>query len=102
VRLNNFVWDEYNKEKCKKHGLTIAEIESFLLTEPFFIHDRLHSLSEDRFIAIGAVLGRYILAVFTLRVLNGSFRIRVISARYAREKEIKEIYEKEKTNEAPR
>ncbi len=90
-----FDWDEGNREKCRKHGVSIAEIEAMLL-RPFFIFpDPEHSSGEERFKAIGTnEEGRHIFAVFTLRTRANTSLIRPISARYMRRKEVTH-YEKE-------
>jgi uncharacterized DUF497 family protein len=90
-----FDWDDGNREKCRKHGVSIADIEAMFL-RPFAIFpDPEHSRAEERFKAIGTTdQGRYIFVVFTLRKPADALLIRPISARYMRRKEI-EYYEKE-------
>lgn len=94
MRIVGFNWDKHNEEKCQKHGLSIDEIEDFLFSEHFLAYDEKHSENEDRFIAFGAYRGFHLMVVFTLRVYFGQLVIRVISARYARKKEIESLYEK--------
>jgi hypothetical protein len=48
-----FDWDEGNREKCQKHGVMIAEIESVFAGTPAIGPDAAHSTAETRFLAIG-------------------------------------------------
>jgi hypothetical protein len=90
-----FEWDSGNREKCRKHGVPMEEIES-LFTRPHAIRvDAEHSKSEERLRAIGkTAAGRYVFLVFTIRERDDGHYIRPISARYMHKKEI-EYYEKE-------
>lgn len=89
-----FDWDDGNREKCQKHGVTIAEIESVFVGTPAIGPDAAHSTAETRFLAIGrARSGRHVFLAFTWRDRDGANRIRVISARYMRAKEV-EHYER--------
>lgn len=99
MRVSAFIWDEHNSEKCLKHGLTLAQIEDFLLSQPTLMDDETHSDQEPRYIAFGYFEDRFLFVVFTLRVKDKKLKFRVISARYARTKEIKrlEAYEKAKS-----
>jgi len=90
-----FDWDGGNREKCQKHGLTIAVIENLLRSPLGVFPDPQHSKREERFKAIGRTEdGRAVFIVFTLRGRDGETLIRPISARYMRRKEI-DHYEKE-------
>jgi predicted DNA binding CopG/RHH family protein len=51
--IAGFDWDERNRAKCLKHGVSIAEIEALLRGEPHVAPDPRHSAAEDRFIAVG-------------------------------------------------
>jgi len=99
VRISAFIWDQNNSEKCLKHGLTLAQIEDFLLSQPTLMDDETHSDQEPRYIAFGYYEDRFLFVVFTLRVKDKKLKFRVISARHARAKEIKrlEAYEKTKS-----
>ena len=44
----SFDWDSGNRSKCRKHGVSIAEIESVFTTSPFFATDATHSGDELR------------------------------------------------------
>lgn len=90
-----FHWDAGNREKCQKHGVSIAEIEEVFSHTPSIRVDVEHSLSEERLRAIGRThTGRFVFLVFTLRERGGKTYIRPVSARYMHRKEI-EHYEKE-------
>jgi uncharacterized DUF497 family protein len=97
-----FDWDDGNGEKCQKHGVSTAVIESLFHGPIAVFPDPTHSVREERFKAIGrAENGRGVLIVFTLRVHEGQALIRPISARYMRQKE-SEYYEKEAAKAAER
>jgi uncharacterized protein len=90
-----FDWDHGNREKCRKHGVSIAVIESLFRRPLGVFPDPEHSGREERFKAIGrAEDGRAVFVVFTLREHDGETLIRPISARYKRRREI-DYYEKE-------
>lgn len=87
-------WDRGNREKCQKHGVTLAAIESLFDRPVAVFPDPAHSTAEKRFKAIGrADDGRAILIVFTLRTQEDSEFIRPVSARYMHRKEVA-YYEK--------
>jgi len=95
--LAGFDWDRGNREKCRKHGVSLPEIESVLRNRPLVAPDPGHSHSEDRFIAVGrSAAGRPLFVAFTFRVRNGRRYVRPISARYMHQKEIAR-YEKEES-----
>jgi uncharacterized DUF497 family protein len=88
-------WDDGNREKCQKHGVSLAEIEHALSANPRFAPDREHSAAEDRFIAVGRTAeNRPVFVAFTFRVKDGRMWIRPVSARYMHGKEA-DRYEKE-------
>ena len=90
-----FDWDHGNREKCRKHGVSIAVIERLFHSPLGVFPDPAHSDSEERFKAIGRTEdGRAVFVVFTFRDHDGETLIRPISARYMRRKEI-DYYEKE-------
>ena len=97
-----FDWDAGNRDKCQKHGVSIAVIESLFHSPIAVFPDPAHSDREEQFKAIGRTEdGRSVLIVFTLRMRNGETLIRPISARYMRRKE-SEYYEKEIARTAQR
>ncbi len=89
-------WDRGNLEKCRRHGVEIADIEAMFRRPLWVIPDPAHSLGEQRLRAIGTDRrGRHIFAVFTLRARRGETFIRPISARYMHKKEVRH-YETQK------
>lgn len=93
---SGFDWDHGNRDKCRSHGVSIAEIESIFRRSVALFPDRRHSKIEERLKAIGTSAGgRYILVVFTLRKRGAETLIRPISARFMHRKEIRH-YEKQK------
>lgn len=93
--IAGFDWDAGNVEKCRKHGVSIDEIET-MFTQPLTVlRDERHSDTETRLNAVGkGKSDRSIFLVFTLRIRDGKTFIRPISARYMHRKEVK-YYEKE-------
>jgi uncharacterized DUF497 family protein len=85
----NFDWDASNIEKCRKHGVSIEDIE-FVLSHPLSLRADLdHSQSEERQQAVGRTRsGRHVFVVFTMRQRTGQLHVRPISARYMHRKEI--------------
>src|SRR4051794_36713579 len=91
-----FDWDRANWPKCGKHGVSKAEIEHALQSNPLILPDRQPQDRETRFDAVGKNGGgRYVFVVFTFREKAGRRLIRPISARYMHRKEI-ENYERQK------
>jgi uncharacterized DUF497 family protein len=89
-----FDWDGGNREKCQKHGVSVADIEFVLTSEPRVTPDPAHSDEEERFIGIGRTAeGKAIFLAFTFRFEGGERLIRPISARYMHKKEV-QAYEK--------
>lgn len=86
---SKFDWDAGNRDKCRKHGVSLAEIEAVLGGRPLVTPDLGHSTHETRFIAIGRTADdRPVFIAFTLRLKGERFLFRPISARYMRAKEI--------------
>ena len=101
MKFDGFDWDSGNERKCQKHGLEKTEIEYFFLKKK--VHtapDIKHSISEQRFLAIGlGVKHKPIVVAFTFRKITSKVFIRPISARYMNKKEIKKyakIFEENK------
>lgn len=93
--MDGFDWDEGNRRKCQKHGVSVAEIEALFTGGCRVAPDLKHSVSEDRFIAVGRTKqGRPLFVGFTLRAHGPRQLIRPVTARYMHAKEIKS-YEKE-------
>ena len=94
-RIAGFDWDDANRGKCTKHGVSPAEIEALFATSVSIRPDRAHSRAEEQFLAVGkGNAGREIFLVFTLRHRGGRTYIRPISARHMHRKEVAR-YEKE-------
>lgn len=89
--VTGFNWDDGNRGKCRKHGVTVEEIESAFRAGTLRIYpDPAHSTSETRFLGIGPVAsGRHLLVAFTYREIEKQRFIRPISARFMHAKEIK-------------
>ena len=95
MEFDGFEWDNGNRNKCRKHGVSIAEIESLFYGMPLVGPDVRHSGKEERFRAAGITAkGRNLFVVFTLRRKGKDVLIRPISARYMHRKEVK-AHEKE-------
>jgi uncharacterized protein len=95
MNFSGFDWDEANRHKCEKHGVSVAEIEEMFGRTVLVAPDPRHSTNEERFKAIGEnANGRKIFAIFTWRIREDERFLRVISARYMYDKEIA-AYEKE-------
>jgi uncharacterized DUF497 family protein len=95
LRVSGFDWDEGNRAKCRKHGVSIAQIEALFAHNPRIAPDPKHSIDEDRLIAVGRTsTGRPMFVVFTIRTKNGQRLIRPVTARYMHAKEIA-AYEKQ-------
>jgi hypothetical protein len=93
--LAGFDWDGGNREKCRKHGVSVAEIEALFAGQLTIFPDAGHSHEEERIKAIGrTVRGRYVFVVYTVRKRRGRVLIRPISARYMHKKEVA-YYEEE-------
>ena len=95
LRVRGFDWDDSNRKKCQKHGVSIAEIEALFVNSPRIAPDPKHSAEEDRFIAVGRTsTGRPVFVAFTMRTKNKGRFIRPVSARYMHAEEVG-AYEKE-------
>jgi uncharacterized DUF497 family protein len=89
-----FDWDDGNRQKCQRHGVSIAEIESLFEASPALAIDVSHSEDEERIRAVGrAANGKFVFVVFTIRVRSGQQMIRPISARYMHRKEVRRYEE---------
>jgi uncharacterized protein len=94
LRVSGFDWDEGNRAKCQKHGLSIAQIKAFFMHSPRIAPDHKHSADEDRLIAVGRVAGRPVFVAFTIRVKDKRRFIRPVTARFMHAKEVA-AYEEE-------
>ena len=99
-RVTGFDWDDGNRAKCQKHGVSIAEIEALFIGALRIAPDPKHSEDEERMIAIGRTsAGRPVFVAFTLRTKNRQRLIRPVTARYMHSKEVS-AYEEEESSEA--
>lgn len=80
-----FDWSDGNDVKCEKR-VSIGEIEQLFQSDPTIIADVAHSGREERFIAVGAVLGRPVHVVFTERTVRHNLYKTHIGAIYAQER----------------
>jgi uncharacterized DUF497 family protein len=88
-----FDWDDGNRSKCQKHGLTIAEIEHILAHGETVIVPVV-GLEESRFIGIGLTTKRrFAFVVFTTRETGNDLMLRPISARYMHQREVRKYGE---------
>jgi uncharacterized protein len=95
LRVNGFDWDDGNRRKCQKHGLSITQFEALFAGAPRIAPDPKHSEAEDRLIAVGRTkTGRPVFVALTIRTKDKHRLIRPVTARYMHVKEI-EAYEKE-------
>jgi uncharacterized protein len=87
--IAGFDWDAGNREKCRKHGVSLAAIEALFHRPVALYRDQAHSRDEERFKAIGKTdAGRSVVIVFTIRQRAGESFVRPISARFMHTKEI--------------
>lgn len=95
MKVGGFDWDNGNRAKCQKHGVSIDEIEALLSGNPRVAPDLRHSMKEDRLLAVGRTsAGRPLFVAFTIRKKGRNHLIRPVSARYMHVREIT-AYEKE-------
>ncbi len=93
--ISGFDWDEHNRGKCQKHGVSTDEIEALFLTGLVIRPDVAHSGKEERLLAIGkSQVGRWIFLAFAIRGSADEILVRPISTRYMHRREV-EHYEKE-------
>ena len=97
LKVSAFDWDDGNRGKCRKHGLSMADVEHVLISAQNRIRSRCSKLAHGRH-AISPLErpARVVFSfvVFTLRLANDEIKLRPISARYMHKKEIAK-YEKE-------
>jgi len=94
LQVGGFDWDDGNRIKCQRHGVSIAEIEALFVHGPGIAPDPKHSADEDRLIAVGKTgTGRPLFVAFTMRTKEGRRLIRPVTARYMHAREIA-AYEK--------
>lgn len=92
-KFEGFDWDEANRNKnWSRHKVQWWECEELFFNQPLYVYsDQRHSMTEDRFYALGKTnQSRLLFIVFTRRKNN----IRIISARDMHKKERKVYFEK--------
>ena len=86
--FSGFDWDDGNRFKCQKHGMTIAEIEHVLIHHSTVLVPSPKGEGEARVLAIGRTsAGRLAMVVFTPRARGGETRFRPVSARFMHPRE---------------
>lgn len=89
LKVSGFDWDEGNRAKCQRHGVSPAEIEGLFERPVLIVPDAAHSRGEERLRGIGKTArGRSVFLVFTIRERDGERLIRPITARYMHGKEV--------------
>jgi uncharacterized protein len=82
LRVSGFDWDDGNRSKCQKHGVSHTEIEALFARSPQIAPDPRHSADEDGLIAVGrTTTGRPLFVAFTIRAKNKRRLIRPATAR---------------------
>lgn len=85
-----FDWDEGNRDKCRKHGVSLEVIEAVLSGTPLIGPDPYPREIEARYQAIGLTQeGRHVFVVFTFRETPEGLAVRPIGARYMHAKELR-------------
>ena len=96
LNYDGFDWDDFNSQKVKAR-MSLEEIEALFKDKVLVREDLRHSLSEQRFIAMGEVHKRLMFVAYTIRKNGAETLIRVISCRYVHSgSKEEEIYEKAK------
>ena len=95
MNVAGFDWDGENRDKYRKHGLSVREIEELFAGEITVFPDPGHSRDGERLKVIGKTrAGRHVFVVFAFRSRGGRLLIRPINARYMHIREVIH-YEKE-------
>ena len=93
---DGFDWDEFKSGKVKDR-MPLETVEELFKRKFFSRKDERHSLSEERFIAMGEVKSRILFVSYTIRKKGTETLIRVISSRFVHSNSKEErIYEKAK------
>lgn len=88
--VSGFDWDDGNRDKCCRHGVTHLEVEGLFHRELHVFPDVRHSQRETRFFAVGRTdSGRCVFVAFTLRTRLGHRYVRPISARFMHSREVR-------------
>jgi uncharacterized DUF497 family protein len=90
-----FDWDDGNRSKCEKHGMTIADIEHVVVQQTTLLVPSPKGGDEERIMAIGRTPeGRLAMVVFTPRRRGARNLLRPVSARFMHRREARK-YEQE-------
>ncbi len=89
TRMEGFEWDEGNRQKVRRR-MELEEAQAAFLGEPLVWLDERHSAIEPRWFLMNRVGKRDLFLIFTVR----GDKIRVISARYMHEKEVRKYGKK--------
>ena len=93
--FDGFDWDKGNRLKCRKHGVSLEEIETLFERPALVGPDGAHSAVERRYRVLGrTAAGRFMFLIFTWRERDGLRLIRPISARYMHAKEVAQYGQK--------
>ena len=79
-RVAGFDWDDGNQAKCQKHGLSVAEIESFFARSPRVAPDIKHSLGRSLHCRRRTKSGRPLFVAFALRITDRGRLIRPLQS----------------------
>ena len=86
--FSGFDWDDGNRLKCQKHGMTIAEVEHVLIHHSTLLVPSPKGDGEARVMAIGrTAAARLAMVVFTPRTRGGATLLRPLSARFMHPRE---------------
>jgi len=93
--VHGFDWDQGNRSKIARHGLTVELVEAIMRGPLHVSPDPGHSALEVRYRAVGRSSpgGRAVFIVFTVRERDGQVLIRPISARFMHAKEVRRYEE---------
>ena len=85
--VSGFDWDDGNRRKNDKHGVSMAEAEQVFFNQPLLIvDDHKHSSIEAQFHALGITHEKRLLHI-TFMIRENGRKLRVISARTISAKE---------------
>ncbi len=87
--IDGFEWDKGNRQKIERR-VGVPAAEAAFLGEPLVGFDQGHSQSEQRYFLMNQAGERYVFLIFTLR----GKKVRVVSARYMHQKEVKKYGKK--------
>lgn len=89
IKVKEIIWEEWNIEHIKKHGVSINEVEEAGKSLVYHRQTR-----ENRFLAVGRSGSRIITIIIKRKEATKYY---LVTARDASKKERKTVYEKEKS-----